>query len=116
MGSMNDAPQLTTTSGGGAQTSTQNPQVATQDNQTQNSAAVQPGTAASLLNSTTGIPLNNVPVPLVSLNTSTSTTVLTPVAPSRPINPVLGGLSLLLFVVAIGLFVLTSRTSKNTTI
>lgn len=113
---MNDTAKLTTTTGGGAQATTQNPQVATQDNQTQNSTTVQPGTAANLLTSTTGIPLNNVPVPLVSLNTSTATTTPTPVQPRQAVNPVLGGLSILLFVVAIGLFVLTSRTSKSTTI
>ena len=112
---MSDASNLTTTTGSGAQATTQNPQVATQDNQTQNSQAIQPGTAANLLNSTHGIVLNNVPVPLVSLNTSTATPPAT-VQPHSTINPVLGGLSVLLFIVAIGLFVLTSRTSKNTTI
>ncbi len=112
---MNNAATLTTTTGSGAQATTQNPQVATQDNQTQNSQAIQPGTAANLLNSTQGIPLNNVPVPLVSLNTSTATPPAS-IPPHPAINPVLGGLSVLLFVVAIGLFVLTSRSTKNTTI
>ena len=113
---MSDASNLTTSAGGGTQTTTQNPQIATQESQSQNSQAVQPGTAANLLNSTVGIPLNNVSVPLVSLNTSTATTTLTPVQQPHGINPVLGGLSVLLFVVAIGLFVMTSRSSKNTTI
>lgn len=115
---MNDQNNLTTTSGGDAQTTTQNPQVATPGNQTQNSQTVQPGTAASLLTSSQGIPLNNVSVPLVSLNTSTVATPLlvAPATARHAINPVLGGLSVLLFVVAIGLFVLMSRTSKKTTI
>jgi hypothetical protein len=113
---MNNTDKLTTTTGSGAQASTQNPQVATQDNQTQNSQTIQPGTAANLLNSTQGISLNNVAVPLVSLTTSTTTASVAPLASHRTINPVLGGLSVLLFVLAIGLFVLTSRTSKNTTI
>ena len=113
---MSDTTTLTTTTSSGAQASTQNPQVATQQNQTQNSQAIQPGTAANLLNSGQGIPLNNVPVPLVSLNTSTATSAVVAVPHRQAINPVLGGISVLLFVVAIGLFVLTSRSSKNTTI
>ena len=113
---MRNTSNLTTISGGGAQASTQNPQVATQDSQSQNSQSVQPGTAADLLTSSTGIPLNNVPVPLVSLNPGTATTTSTLAPPHYAINPVLGGFSILLFVVAIGLFILTSRTSKSTTI
>ncbi|MEO8104889.1 MAG: hypothetical protein ABI602_00955 [Candidatus Saccharibacteria bacterium] len=115
---MSDQNNLTTTSGGGAQTTTENPQVATPGSQTQSSQAVQPGTAASLLTSSSGIQLTNASVPLVSLTTSTAPapSVVPPAATRHALNPVLSGLSVLLFIVAIALFVLTSKTSKKTTI
>lgn len=112
------------TSGSGAQTVTQSPQSAGQSLPGgANSSQVQPGTASEVLAKPTGnigVPLNDTPVTTVNLNaTTTSTQAQQPPATTTPpahhINPALLGISIALFVAAIVLFWLTSRSEKNTT-
>src|SRR5487761_1621130 len=104
---------LSTGLGGGTQTTTQDPQNSTQASSLGQSQNVQTGTAVSLLDSHTGIPLNNTIVPTVSLSTGTPHTAppMPPATSHHGLNPVLLGLSLLLFVVAVALFWATSRPS-----
>ena len=118
------ANNLSVTGGGTqAQTSTQDPQSlpSTQSLDTGTpSSGVQPGTAASLLNGQAGVPLHGTALSTVNLApgaTATQTHASTAAAakPKHHTNPVLFGVAVLLLLVAIVLFWLTSRSVKNTT-
>jgi hypothetical protein len=107
---------LNTTSGSGTQATTQSPQSAGAATATTNSNAVQPGTASDLLRSNNGVELKSTPLTTVSLGAKSSTsTAQPPVTNQHHINPVLGVFSVALFILAIVLFWLTSRSAKNTT-
>jgi hypothetical protein len=87
------------------------------------SSKVQPGTASSLLARTTdsrsGIALIGTPLSVVDLNASTQTATPPETQALQPkahhLNPVLLGLGIGLFVLAIVFFWATSRSAKNTT-
>ena len=105
----------TTTSS--TQGTTQNPQAASAGTTSAaQTSAIQPTTTTSLLNGGNGIVLNGSTLPSVTLGTTTASTQapITPVA-KHHINPVLGSLAVFLFVAAIVLFYLTSKSAKNTT-
>ncbi len=115
---------LRTTTGEGTQTATGTPQAVGTGNGTSstipaNTSEVQPGTATNLLNSSTGISLSGTPLTVVSLNGSTTAsstqTVSETTTNDQQLNPVGIGFAVLLFVVAIVFFWLTSRSAKNTT-
>src|SRR5579871_2048427 len=116
---MSNTQNLSIGSGSGLQSSTQSPQTSTQStlasgNQSQ---SVQSGTAASLLTTSKGIPLSATAVPSVGLSADRSTTqsAAGQAAAHHGLNPVLAGLSGLLCLVAVVLFISTFRTAKNTT-
>ncbi len=110
--------QLKTVSGSGTQSATQTPQAAgTSAGQTAAAAGVQPGTATGLLNSSNaGIALKNTPLSVVGLGqrTGTASVQAQPLAKHHT-SPVLFGFSIILFVLAISMFAMTARSSKNTT-
>lgn len=109
---------LNTTSGTGNQATTQSPQVAGSSGTTgAKASSVQPGTASDLLRSQQGIQLKDTPVTTVNLSeaTSSGTVQQTPATKHHHINPALGAFSIALFVLAIVLFWITSRTAKSTT-
>jgi hypothetical protein len=108
---------LTTISGTGNQAATQSPQSAGDANPGgTNSSRVQPGTASDLLRSQNGVKLNPTPLTTVNLNsTGSGTTQPSATGNQHHINPVLGAFSIALFVLAIVLFWMTSRSVKNTT-
>lgn len=108
------AQDLTATQANGTQSTTQNPQTAAPDTGggTQ-SSTVQSGTPSSALTSTNGVPLQTAHpsvVPLVSQTTSVS-----PSPKSHHVGPILTGVSIALFVLAMVLFALLARAEKNTT-
>lgn len=109
----------TADSSGGTQTTTQTPQSAGASNATTASASgVQPGTATSLLNNSQGgITLDNTQLSVVGLGqrTSAQTVQAAPTPPKHQTNPAVLGISVLLFVVAIAMFIITIRSSKTTT-
>jgi hypothetical protein len=111
---------MTSTSLAPVQTSTQSPQAATMSNfgASQSSGGVQPGTAATLLNSSQGIKLADTALPAINLGTSTAAT--SSASPSKNsnqhhINGPLLGFAGLLIVVALVLFWTASHSIKNTT-
>ena len=118
---MADSQTLTTGTNSGTQTSTDSPQSATSSGFSSGapSSAVQPVVGGSQLNTggTNGIPLQNNQVTTVNLSqTSTAVThaTTTPQA-THQTNPVLAGIAIVLFVVALGLYWYTNHSSKNTT-
>jgi hypothetical protein len=74
---------------------------------------VQPGTPTSQLTSGNGISLNPTPLTTVSLKSASSTSTPKPVAPKQQINPVLFGLAIGLFLVALALFWAIARSGKK---
>lgn len=110
---------LTTGSSSGTQGSTQNPQASTGiSNLGTQASSLQTGTASSALSKSTaaGIRLQNNPLSGVTLSTAAASTPDTTArAPHHSINPALLIIAVLLFVVAIGLFVSTTRSAKTTT-
>jgi hypothetical protein len=84
------------------------------------SGSVQPGTATSLLSTTTGgISLTNQTLPTVTVGAASASTGQ--VTPSKPIpakhhfNPVLLGLAIVLLAAALAFFWIITRSAKNTT-
>jgi hypothetical protein len=111
--------QLTTTTGSGTQASTQSPQTAglAASSGTQ-ASSLQPGTATSLLNGRNGVPLHGQALTVVNINGATAATIAQ--SPStrvtkHHINTALMGVSVLLLLIAIVLFWVTSRSVKSTT-
>lgn len=105
---------LTATNSSGTQNATQSPQSAGSATTGTQSSAVQPGTSASALTSTDGVPLNTGKLSVVPLVTK-ATGATQSTIPVRHPNPVLSGVSIALFVLAIGLFALLMRADKTTT-
>ena len=102
----------------GQQTATQNPQaVPTQTvGASTQSGGVQPGTDRSLLTSPNGVSLNATPLTTVSLDTGTQVESQPAALPAHHhANPVFFSVSIILCVIAIGLFWATTRSAKNTT-
>lgn len=108
---------LSTSPGGGSQTTTQSPQTAgSTGNGGGISSEVQPGTASDLLKSQNGIQLKDTPLTTVSLAPASSSAQTAAVETHHHhINPALGAFSITLFVVAVVLFWLTSKSAKTTT-
>jgi hypothetical protein len=109
---------LTTVTGSGTQSSTQSPPaVGAAGGAPSNATGVQPGTATSLLNTTTGgVALKNTQLSVVGLGARTSTQSAQPEpAPAKHVSPVLFGFSGLLFIIAIAMFWTTARSAKTTT-
>lgn len=107
---------LPTTSGTGTQNTTQDPQSAgTSSGGGTQAAAVQPGTTSLLLDAASG----GVPLTTQKLSTIAIAPTNTSVAHSSPVpirhNPLLTGVSILLFVIAIGLIISTLMPTKSTT-
>jgi hypothetical protein len=113
--------QLTASSGSGTQTTTQSPQSSVQSGTpTAQASSVQPGTATSLLTSGGGVALHATSLSTVSLNNTTAQTQAAPqtaqmLPTHRHINPVLLSFSVVLCLIAIGMFWYTARSAKNTT-
>ena len=116
---MADSTSLSTGTNSGTQTTTQSPQASASAAgfSGAQTSEVQPGTTSSLLSNTTGgIPLGGTQLSTVSLGNASTATVTNASAPKvHHTNPVLFGFALLLFVIAIALFMATSRSAKNTT-
>lgn len=112
------ANSLSTGTGGGTQTpSTSNLQapVGSTGVAPSNATTIQPGTATDLLNTKQGVSLKTEALSTVNLGApQASVSQFTP-PPAKHTSPVLFGVSGLLFVVAIVLFVVTMRSAKNTT-
>ena len=106
----------------GSQANTQTPQAsvgpATKAAPSRN---VQPGTTASVLTTQSGgISLTSQALPSVKLGDTSTATVQASAAPQavqakHHLNPVLLGLAIALFMLAIGFFWITHRSAKNTT-
>ena len=109
--------QLTTGTGGGTQTTTSSPQSAgSSTGYLPATSTVQTGTTGSLLEGQGTIPLNvNQPVTTVALGKATTTTVQ-PAPPPHHISPLAIAAIVVLIIFAIGTFISTSRSAKNTTI
>jgi hypothetical protein len=115
-----DSNLLTTGTNSGTQTSTQSPQTAGKPSSSAaNSSGVQTGTAASLLNSDSGVPLSATPLTTVNINgkagTTTNSTVATTTAAKHQVNPALVGITGLFIIIAVISFLAISRSAKNTT-
>jgi hypothetical protein len=117
---------LSISSGSGAQTSTQSPQglVSSGNNAAAESGSnVQPGTATTLLTTSGGISLHPTALTTVSVSnagsepvTTTSSAVATVnVQPKHHINGGLLGVSIGLLVIAAVVFMIITRSAKNTT-
>jgi hypothetical protein len=105
--------QLPAVSSSGSQTNTQSPQSAGPATSTTNGGAVQPGTANALLTSTNGVSLTPTPVTTIGLGQSSGSTATTIPIAKHHFNPVLMVFSIILFVIAIIMFKLTSDSSKK---
>jgi hypothetical protein len=112
-----DAP-LTTTTNSGSQTTTTGLQASVPANDISGGtpSSIQPGNDNGTLVSTSGIPLIQTPLSTVNIGAASSQSTTGVHQPARHINPVLLGFSVLLFVVGLILFWLTSRGAKNTTL
>lgn len=105
----------------GQQTTTSNPQ--TLPTQTIGASAksggVQPGTAASLLNSQQGVSLGNPDLTTVNLGPATQTQTAASPRPAQParhsINATWLGIPVILVLVAVGTFWIMHRSAKSTT-
>jgi len=114
-----DNTQLKTGSATGTQITTQTPQSATGPAGGTKSNSLQPGTATTLLNSSTGIQLQNKAVPTIQLPPATATVAQagpSPV-PAKPhhVSPVLISLPVILVLVALVMFWQARRSVKSTT-
>ena len=103
------------TTGTGTQNATQDPQTAgTSAGAGTPTSSVQPGSFGSLDTATGGVPLNNTTLSTVALSTKSSTVVKPdPIQPSS--NAFQGSLSIIFFLLAVGLLVAIFGPSKNTT-
>ena len=110
---------LNTTTGSGTQSATGTPQnVGGPNTNAAPSDNVQPGTATTLLNSTSGISLSGNALTVVDLKGASATTTQTttePPAQPHHINTAALGVCAVLAVVAVIVFVSMTRSAKNTT-
>jgi hypothetical protein len=106
-------------SGSGAQGSTQSPQgLVSSGIATAAGSNVQPGTATTLLTSPTGISLHTTQLSTVSLTSATTPVVSSSPAtilPKHHIDSGLLGISIGLAVIAVVVFLMITRSAKNTT-
>lgn len=108
---------LSTVSGSGAQSTTQDPQAAPPfSGASTRGSDIQPGTTNATLDATTtGVALKGTTLSTITLGSSTVATSAPLPVKSGGLNPVLAGFSGLLFIIAIVLFVATMRPAKTTT-
>jgi hypothetical protein len=109
---------LTATTGGGTQTSTQSPQSsagAAGFGTNQQSGSVQPGTTASLLTSTGGVPLQNTQLSTVDLTSSSQAKTAPTTTTTHHVNPGLIALPVILLFIAAVLIWSINRSAKTTT-
>ena len=105
----------TTAAGTGTQNSTQDPQTAgTSAGAGTPSSSVQPGSVGSLDTVTGGIPLSGTQLSTIALSSQT-TTVVKPDLTRSSSHPFQTGLSVVFFILAIGLLLAIFGPSKNTT-
>ena len=106
---------------GGSQATTQSPQsLVGSGSGTASTGSVQPGTATSLLTSTSGIALHPAQLSTVSFNSASATAssapaVATTLPPKHHLNSGLLAISIGLVVIAAAAFLMISRSAKNTT-
>lgn len=107
---------LTTGTGGGSQTTTSSPQSAgSSTGYLPATSSVQTGTANALLEGQGSIPLNvNQPVTTVALGQASNTTVQQ-APPAHHTSPLAIAAIVVLVLFAIGTFISTNRSAKNTT-
>lgn len=109
---------LNTATGGGTQSTTQNPQSATQDSSlTANASNLQSG-SINLLTGTNGVTLNPTSLPSVALQSSTVTTKpAAPISTSKPhhVNGILLAIVIAVFLAAMATFWKTTIAAKSTT-
>ncbi|HET9098275.1 MAG TPA: hypothetical protein VFN51_01515 [Candidatus Saccharimonadales bacterium] len=110
-------PSLTTSNNGGGQTTTQDPQTAGQGNLSPApTGSLQSNQDALDLNSDTGISLQPTPLSGVPIGSaSTATSIPGTGKPAYHVNGSLLGVAILLFIVAVVLFIQTFRSANNTT-
>lgn len=117
---------LSISSSGGTQTTTQSPQnLVSPDSSTEAATSVQPGVSnvqPETSSSPSGIALHPTQLPVVNVNTSagpvsssSSSTVAVDTKPKHHINAGLLGASIGLFIVAVVIFWLITKSAKNTT-
>jgi hypothetical protein len=114
---------LSISSSGGSQTTTQNPQglVSSGTASTEAASNVQSGTATALLTTPTGIALHPSQLPTIAVNTSsepslpTSSASVATAPPKHHVSSALLGISAGLFIIAIIIFWAITRSAKNTT-
>lgn len=108
---------LSTTNGGGTQSTTQTPQSVTTSNFGGTSSGdLQPNASLNLLNSSNGILLNDSPVTTVNLNSTKSSATHINTSPTiHHINSLLIGMTTVLLVVAIVISAYFAKTANNTT-
>ena len=103
------------TTGAGTQNATQDTQTAgTSAGAGTPSSSVQPGAVGDLNSTTAGVPLSSSQLSTVALSTSTSTIVKPDVAPHHT-NLASTGVSVLFFIMAVGLLIAIFMPAKNTT-
>ncbi len=109
---------LDTSSGGGTQAVTQNPQSATSDNSLSGNQGNLQSSSVNLLNGTNGVTLNPTSLPTVPLNSSTTTSpssLVTTPPKHHSVNAILLAIVIVIFVAAIAIFWKTTLAAKNTT-
>lgn len=111
---------LNTTTANGTQTATQSPQSLVSGTTTAKTGTIQPGTAKDLLNSTNGVALGGQKLTTVSLDSTTSSSTATDSTTSvtknnHHVNSLALGFCVFLFAIGIVMFLITSRSAKNTT-
>jgi len=113
---------LSISSGSGGQTNTQSPQGLVSSGSTTAAASnVQPGTATTLLTTGSGISLHPTQLPTINVNTAPQTVTnpssvaATTVQPKHHISSGLLGISAGLFIIALVVFWIITRSAKNTT-
>jgi hypothetical protein len=106
---------LTAVPASGQQTTTSDPQEAGSASTGNKTSAIQPGTPTNALNSTQGVGLQAGQLSTVALPTTRTSTVVRTDPVSHHKSPVLTTVSIVLLVIAIGLFALMAREDKSTT-
>lgn len=110
---------LSTSTGTGAQNSTQDPQTAGNSAGSGSpTASVQPGIIGSLDTGTGGVLLTSQSLPTIALTpTTASVATVAPVAlpPRHHFGPLLAGVSIILFIVAVALIIGVFLPAKKTT-
>lgn len=109
---------LNTTTGSGTQSATGTPQsVGGPTTNAASAGSVQPGTATTLLNSSSGISLSGSKLTTVDMTATSATTQATTEPPAEPhhINTAALAICAVLAVIAVIVFVSMTRSAKNTT-